>query len=153
MQAYIGYGFDVNDVSNADLLNLMRKHDPSRFERFANSIRGNEDIINEKQLEAVMRADVRDHIMEDFMDSAAYLQAIINAGEKEAAGTDCVVYVHNQFLSFDSIRFATDEKRGEYIRSQADFIQMIARYIPVENLNFGNIYTGSKWTGDECYQE
>lgn len=153
MQIYVGYGFDVSSVSDADLLNLMRKHDPNEFECFADDTRENYGITDEKELEEAMLDDVRDRIMENNMDCTEYLRDIINNGEKQAAGTDYIVSALDQFLLFDSLRFGADEKRGEYIRSQSDFIQMIARYIPVENLSFGNIYTGSEWTDGGYYQE
>ena len=57
---------------------------------------------------------------------------------------------YDDYLVFDSVRFAGDFPRAEYIRTAEDFVKMIARYVPVENLTFGNLYEGSDWV-DSCY--
>ncbi len=58
--------------------------------------------------------------------------------------------VYDSYLVFDSVRFADDSPRTEYIRSADDFIEMISRYVPIEALKFGNLYEGSDWI-DPCY--
>ena len=57
---------------------------------------------------------------------------------------------YDDYLVFDSVRFAGDSPRADYIRTAEDFVKMIARYVPVENLTFGNLYEGSDWA-DSCF--
>lgn len=36
------------------------------------------------------------------------------------------------------------------IRTEEDFVKMIARYVSIENLTFGNLYEGSEYSVS-CY--
>lgn len=77
---------------------------------------------------------------------------IINEGESAAAGTDYIVAAYDNWLVFDSVRFADDSKRTQYIRTADDFLTMIARYLPLENLSVGNVFAGD-WCDFNFFQE
>lgn len=146
MQIYVGYGFNVNELKPQDWLKLMREYDQDEYEDFVENTKEND---GEENLDEKLLAGIEDRI-DDISCRAEYLRDIINDAEKEKAGTDYIVSSYDDFLVFDSVRFAGDSPRAEYIRTEEDFIKMIARYVPVENLTFGNLYEGSDWV-DSCY--
>jgi len=146
MQIYVGYGFNVNELKPQDWLTLMREHDQDEYEDFVENTKEND---GEENLDEKLLAGIEDRIG-DISCLADYLRDIINDSEKEKAGTDYIVSSYDDFLVFDSVRFAGDSPRSNYIRTAEDFVQMIARYVPVENLTFGNLYEGSDWV-DSCY--
>lgn len=148
MQLYVGYGFDANDVENSALVEMMRKYDPRRYEDAIKELR--EDFPGEDNVQKYLES-----YLSDFLDGSAaeYLCDIINRCESTAAGTGYIVTDYDQYLVFESIRFADDEKRASYIKSEEDFIQMIGRYVPVNGLTFGNICTGSDFVDLEVYME
>ena len=146
MQIYVGYGFNVNELKPQDWLKLMREHDQDEYEDFVENTKEND---GEENLDEKLLAGIEDRIG-DISCLADYLRDIINDCEKEKAGTDYIVSSYDDFLVFDSVRFAGDSPRSDYIRTAEDFVKMIARYVPVENLTFGNLYEGSDWV-DSCY--
>ena len=147
MQIYVGYGFNVNELKDTDWLRLMREHDPEEYKCFVEDTKEN---CGEEDLDSNLLSNVEERI-EDISSLAEYLRDIINDEEHEKAGTDYIVSSYDDnYLVFDSIRFAGDSPRADYIRTESDFIQMIARYVPVDNITFGNLYEGSDWI-DSCY--
>lgn len=146
MQSYVGYGFNVNDLQSKDWLALMHDHDPDEYACFIEDTLENE---GKEKLDENLLADVEGRIA-DISSLAEYLRDIINDAEHEKAGTGYIVSAYDSYLVFDSVRFADDSPRTEYIRSADDFIEMISRYVPIEALTFGNLYEGSDWI-DPCY--
>lgn len=124
----------------------MREHDEDEYNDFVEDTKENdgENNLNEKLL-----AGVEDRIGR-ISCLAEYLRDIINDGEKVKAGTSYIVSALDDYLIFDCVRFAMDEKRSEYIRTEEDFVKMIARYVSIENLTFGNLYEGSEYSVS-CY--
>lgn len=144
MQTYVGYGINTNDIPDEDWLALAKKYDKETFETYLRSTYKEEpDKTDEKD----QVQDALDFIEKNSSSRCEYLRDIINENEKEKAGTDYIVTNYDNYLVFDSIRFADDSKRTKYIRTEADFINMIGRYIPLENgkLTFGNLCEGSDW--------
>ena len=142
MQIYVGYGFDTNEVYNEDWYNLVKKYDKKDFEEHLQLTFEKElnDISEEDKIEEAIN-----YIEQNCTSCCEYLQNIINAEESKKAGTNYIVSCYDNFLAFDSIRFADDSKRTEYIRNAGDFITMIGRYINTSYLTFGNIYDGNDW--------
>ena len=145
MQNYIGYGFDTNDIEDKTWYNLAKKYDTEAVEEhlkdsFNYEITNDEVISEEYKIQ-----DALDFIDENNIDCCEYLRNIINSEESEKAGTNYIVSSYDNYLVFDSIRFADDSKRTEYIRNADEFIAMIGRYIPTENIHFGNLYEGTDW--------
>ena len=148
MDTYVGYGFNISDIADEDWVALVKKYDNEEFEEIKK--RAMKLISDPEDAEEIIIDYVNDFIDENSMGKADYLANIINAGEKKAAGTDYIVSTYDDFLVFDNVRFADDSKRTKYVRTQADFIAMIARYIPTENIKFGNLYEGIEWI-DPCF--
>lgn len=142
MQIYVGYGFNTNDIPDEEWLPLVEKYDKKFFEEHLRDTYEKEpaDIDTEDKI-----ADAIDFIEENSMGRCEYLRDIINHEEKDKAGTDYIVTCYDNFLVFDSIRFADDSKRTEYIRNAGDFVAMISRYINTKNIAFGNLYDGNDW--------
>lgn len=145
MQNYIGYGFDTNEIDDSVWYALAQKYDNEEVaEHFNNTFA--EDIANGTIVtEDDKIQDALDFIDENNTDYCEYLRNIINSEESEKAGTNYIVSSYDNYLVFDSIRFADDSKRTEYIRNADEFIAMIGRYIPTENIHFGNLYEGTDW--------
>lgn len=151
MHVYLGYGFNVYDISNKAWVSLIEKFDNKNFKRFLAEVFKDKSkpgmtpyIPSEEEKEEL----ALDYIEENGIgayDSCEYLRIIINLNEAEKAGTNYIVSNYDNYLVFDSVRFADDSKRTKYIRTQEDFIAMISRYIPIENITFGNVYEGSEW--------
>ena len=151
MQTYVGYGFNTNDIPNETWLSLGEKYDNEAVEAFLanaiedNTIPGMPPYIPDKSEKAELVLDFIENNNIGAYDFCEYLRIIINKNEAKKAGTTYIVSSYNNYLVFDSVRFADDSKRTKYIRNQEAFISMIQRYIPVENLTFGNLYEGTDW--------
>lgn len=153
MQNYIGYGFDTNDISNEIWYNLAKKYDTEEVDdhlkdSFDSEITEDEVISKEYKI-----TDALDFIDENSMSRCEYLRNIINSEESEKAGTDYIVTDYDNYLVFNSIRFADDSKRTEYIRNADEFIAMVGRYIPIDNIHFGNLYEGNDWMDPSYWME
>ena len=145
MQNYIGYGFDTNEIEDSAWLTLVDKYDKYDFAEhlcntFLEKVKEGYIVTDDDKIQ-----DALDFIDENNTDCCEYLRNIINSKESKKAGTDYIVTSYDNYLVFDSIRFADDSKRTEYIRNADEFIAMIGRYIPTENIHFGNLYEGTDW--------
>lgn len=147
MQIYVGYGFDTADINDETWAALVKKYDTEAYndiEKKAAVLAGHDET------QEIMIDNAIDFINENSISKAEYLANIINSEESDAAGTDYIVSTYDDFLVFDSARFADDSKRTQYIRTQEDFIAMISKYIPIEEIQFGNLYEGVEWI-DPCF--
>lgn len=142
MEQYIGYGFNIDDLTDSNWLELLQKDKDAYAALQRNCLDefGNGDTDS-------LRSFARDWLDIRYENAGDYLAAVINNGEKEAAGADDIVGCYDTYLIFESIRFTDDSKRALYIRNEADFIKMIGRYIPTGGLRFGSVWGG----GDECW--
>ena len=147
MQTYIGYGFDTNDIGAETWASLVKKYDSDAYKEINKKAAM---LSNSEEVQEIMIDYALDFIDENSMDKTEYLSRIINSEESESAGTDYIVSAYDNFLVFDSVRFADDSKRTKYIKTQEDFINMIARYIPIDEIQFGNPYEGVEWI-DPCF--
>ena len=145
MQNYIGYGFDTNDIEDKTWSNLAKKYDTEAVEDHLKDSFDYEVTDDEVISEEYKITDALDFINENNTDCCEYLRNIINSEESKKTGTDYIVSSYDNYLVFDSIRFADDSKRTEYIRNADEFIAMVGRYIPTENIHFGNLYKGTDW--------
>ena len=143
MYTYVGYGFNISDIADEDWVALVKKYDSEEFEEIKK--RAMKFISDPEDAEEIIIDYVSDFIDENSMSKADYLTNIINAGEKEAAGTDYIVSTYDDFLVFDNVRFADDSKRTQYVRTQEDFLALINKYVPIEHITFGNLYEGVEW--------
>lgn len=147
MQIYVGYGFDTADINDETWAALVKKYDTEAYndiEKKAAVLAGHDET------QEIMIDNAIDFINENSISKAEYLANIINSEESDAAGTDYIVSTYDDFLVFDSARFADDSKRTQYIRTQEDFIAIISKYIPIEEIQFGNLYEGVEWI-DPCF--
>ena len=139
MITYVGYGFCIDDITNEAWLALVNKYDHDAYESFIR------DGLNTE--------DIQSFIDENAMSQCEYLRDIINENEKSIAKTDYIVSSYDDYLVFDSIRFYDDSPRAKYIPNQEAFISMIARYIDIDTVNFGNVYEGSDWIDPSFFIE
>lgn len=144
---YVGYGFNINDIPDEAWLSLVEKYNKNPFEEHLRDNFGKEPNSIDTEDKIV---DALDFIDENAMGRCEYLRDIINHEEKDKAGTGYIVTCYDNYLAFDSIRFADDSRRTEYIRSAGDFVAMIGRYVDTKDITFGNIYDGNEWT-DPAY--
>jgi hypothetical protein len=145
MYIYMGYGFDTNDIEDKTWYNLAKKYDAEAVEEHLKDSFDCEITDDEVISEEYKITDALDFINENNIDCCEYLRNIINSEESKKAGTNYIVTSYDNYLVFDSIRFADDSKRTEYIRNADEFIAMVGRYIPTENIHFGNLYEGNDW--------
>lgn len=151
MQTYIGYGFDTSVLTDDDWAHLVRKYD---FDAYRDAIDEvcrcfmPDEELRERCTEAACI-----FIDDNNISRADYLRDIINGNENKIAGTDYIVTTYDDYLCFDSVRFADDSPRTRYIKTQEDFIKMITKYIPTENITFGNIYEGTDWIDPNYYMD
>ena len=131
--AYLGYGFDVNNVTEEEIVALAKKYDQKLCE----------DCNNDDD-------EIYDNISNMRYDGPAdYVATVINDVEGMA-----VLNSFDQFVMFDSIRFIDDEpERANIIRNESDFVKLISKYFNVEKLKIGNVYYGSEWVDIPAYQE
>lgn len=151
MQIYVGYGFDTADISNESWAALVKKYDSYAYDEIKKAVLTDDEevrlILNSNKL---IEEYALDFIDENSMSRAEYLSRIINGEESKSAGTDYIVSTYDDFLVFDNVRFANDSKRTQYIKTQEDFIDMIGKYVPVNEIYFGNLYEGNEWI-DPCF--
>ena len=153
MITYVGYGFDTNDIDDEIWYNLAKKYDTKEVDDHLKNSFDYEMTEDKVISEEDKITDALDFIDENSMSRCEYLRNIINSEESKKAGTDYIVTSYDNFLVFDSIRFANDSKRTEYIRNRDDFINMIKRYIPIDNIKFGNLYEGNDWIDPNYFIE
>ena len=149
MQVYVGYGFNTNGIKSETWLKLMETHDPELYEELIEESKTS-GCNGDEETAKWLNKSVTDKICENANSEADYLADIINAGESETAQTDYIVATYDSYLVFDSVRFADDSPRTKYIRTATAFIQMIGKYVPTDDLTFGNLYDGVEWA-DPCY--
>lgn len=138
MRVYVGFGFNTDHISDEVLIALMKKYDRKRYNKLKKRYPNKDMKSDGIYARAVFRFSV---------DSVAtWLCDIINKNESEKANTDHIVSNEGQYVVFESVRFAGNEKRAEYIRTEKDFIKMIERYIPVSNIAFRNLYVLGDFT-------
>lgn len=155
MDIYVGYGFNVNDIKDKDWLNLLKEHARNLYDNLREeALEENPDLAaaDEETLREALEERVIEFLEARYNTPCETLRDIINEGEKAAAGTDYIVANYDNYLVFDSVRFADDSKRTQYIRTADDFLTMIARYIPLDDLAIGNVYAGN-WCDVSYYQE
>ena len=145
MRIYVGYGFDTNDVPNEAWAALVKKYDHELWESKMEDIKAEADGAHIIDPEVFLTSQITEVIDDEASSCADYLRDLINAEEKNAAGTDYIVSSYDQYLVFDSIRFADDSPRTRYIRNESDFVRMIGRYVPTDKLTFGSLYEGGDW--------
>ena len=148
MQTYVGYGFDANDLTEKDWLEIVKKskNDYADFCADCKDNFGNND-------EETLLANVIDWIESAYSYCSAYLCAVINECEYQSAGADNIVCAYDDFVVFDSIRFIDDSPRTRYITSQDAFIALISKYVKTDNITFGNLYDGIEWVDANYYLE
>ena len=154
MDIYVGYGFNVNDIKDKDWLNLLKEHARDLYDNLREeALEESPDLAaaDEETLREALEERVIEFLEARYNTPCETLRDIIN-GERAAAGTDYIVASYDNWLVFDSVRFADDSKRTQYIRTADDFLTMIARYIPLENLSVGNVYAGN-WCDVSFFQE
>ena len=143
---YVGYGFNTNDISDETWMSLFKKYNPKEFQEIENKMNKDSDACKEAILNAIDTL---------YNCTADYLRDIINTEEskKHNIKNEDVVITYDNFLVFDSIRFPGECKRCEFIRTQDDFIKMIAKYIPTEKITFGNLWDGNDWEDSSFFIE
>lgn len=139
MIIYVGYGFHVNDIQSDAWYSLIKRYDSALYEELLE----NDASVDEAEW----------FIDENSMSRCEYLRDIINENEKPLAGTGYVVSSYDDYLVFDSIRFADDSPRVKYIPNQKAFVQMISKYIPIDNVKFGNVYEGNEWIDPSFFMD
>ena len=147
---YCGYGFDVNDLEAGDLLKLVKEHDPGMY---AGLIEYCMDACGGCDDETLL-CNVDEYISRGYDSTEDYVMKVLNACEHDAAGGTDIFTVYGKYIVFDSIRFVGDnEKRAMYVKTQGDFIEIVGRYLPVEKLEFGNIFDGVDWADPNYYMD
>ncbi|MBQ1735688.1 MAG: hypothetical protein II038_12620 [Lachnospiraceae bacterium] len=155
MDIYVGYGFNVNDIKDKDWLNLLKEHARDLYDNLLEEAQEENPalaVADEETLREALEERVNEFLEARYNTPCETLRDIINEGESAAAGTDYIVANYDNYLVFDSVRFADDSKRTQYIRTADDFLTMIARYLPLENLSVGNVYAGN-WCDVSFFQE
>ena len=155
MDIYVGYGFNVNDIKDKDWLNLLKEHARDLYENLLEEAQEESPdlvVADEETLREALEERVIEFLEARYNTPCETLRDIINEGESAAAGTDYIVANYDNYLVFDSVRFADDSKRTQYIRTADDFLTMIARYIPLDDLAIGNVYAGN-WCDVSFFQE
>lgn len=149
MYLYAGYGFDAERISETDLLRLMKEHDADEYETFA------EDCMKNfgSRSEEILVRNVGDRIWESNMSVAEYVAEIINEGETELVGRDGVVETCGSFVVFPPIAFAGESKRADAVRSREDFAKIIGKYLNLNELTFGNVYSGDEWSDSNWFMD
>lgn len=140
MIVYIGYGFNTLDFSKADWVALYKRFDAASFAEYAKD-KSEEDI----------ESGILDEINENYLSPTDYLRDVICGSEYAESGIENVVSCYDGYIVFDSIRFADDSPRTNYIRNAQDFVKMINKYVSTENLTFGNLYEGNDWLAPEYF--
>lgn len=154
MVTYIGYGFNVNEIPESVWGKFLKEKASDELENFYEYIR--QDLpFPDVDIHAENEGDtVVDYIQDTYnLDMAEYLRNMINAGEADAVNGKDVVEAYDQFIVFPSIRFVDDSERAKYIKSREDFMNMIGKYLPLEYITFGNIYTGNDWEDPEYFMD
>ncbi len=145
MEIYVGYGFDTGKVPNSAMAAVIKKYDHGLWTEHLEALRP-ENEVSDNELETLLTSQVDDMIDDiSYGGRAGYLADVINAEKANAAGTDYIVSSYDKFLVFDACRFAEDSARTKYIKTQKDFVQLIGKYLPTDNLTFGNLYEGSDY--------
>ena len=140
MQTYVGYGFNVNDITDEQWLDLIEKYNEKDY---INHLEINEALGSDKNEQTELALE---WLFMNYMDRGDYLTDIINGEE----GLELVVQ-YDDYVVFNSIDFLDHcKERALRIKNREDFIQLIAEYVPIDNIKFGNLYAGVAWT-DPCY--
>lgn len=140
-ECYVGYGFYANKLDGAALLSIVRHSaDAEAFEEYM------------KECDGAAPEEAVVDFVEDADSTASYVAKAINAAEAalaKKAGIDLegesVVETYDQFVVFSALRFQEDEKRAAWIKSEADFQEMLLRHFPEGHVPA----TGSVWTGSD----
>lgn len=149
MYLYAGYGFDAGKISDEGLLKLMKEHDADEYETFA------EDCLENfgSRDEEILVKNVGDRIWENNMSVAEYVAAVVNEGEAGLAGKEDVVEAYGPFVAFPSIAFAGESKRADAVRTRGDFVGIIGKYLDLNDLTFGNVYSGDEWSDPNWFMD
>jgi hypothetical protein len=149
MEAYVGYGFHVRDITPSQWLGLVKRFDKGLYDEIRGEARENNP--NEVDITPAMEENV-----EEFIEAACsmglggYLVGIIN--DFEAPKGETILVTADGFVMFESLRFGNDEPRAQCVRDENGFIRMIGRYLgDTSKITFGNIYTGVEWMDPEYY--
>ena len=140
MILYVGYGFNVEDLTEQQLIDFIRCSPYAKdFEEYLKDADAEED-------------DVVTEFMEERSGYVSYfVSCAINAAERKRAkdrgcdlGSEDVVVAYDTFVFFDSLRFAEEDKRSQIIRTEEDFLRMLKRYFH-ELPTIGNILAGTEF--------
>ena len=133
MIVYLGYGFNVNDLSTEDMLEFIREYSPDEYES-RDPDETDEEFVESYEWNNGSRAEViRDIINEQAMrDHPEYEENPIS-----------FVQAYDQYVVYDSMRFPNDSPRAKLIPDEESFIEFIGKYLCTASLEFGNVYTGA----------
>ena len=173
MEVYVGYGFDADKINGKHFLKLLAARNGRLYRgcvgyaKEAYPKANASGIMDEfmscaeaggqgRQIDELIRANdeaanaigavAKDFIEVEYVSCANFLSEIINEGEKEAAGTDDVVCpIAERYLAFDNIDFAGEEKRAAHIPTCSDFIIMVGKYLPCDDIKFTPIWVDVEW--------
>ena len=149
MQQYVGYGFNVNDISNMGLLKFMQAHAPEDAEEALTEV-----LTVKKKFNDMTKQELED-VLEDIEvfassikgSTADYIVDIICADTCRG-----LLWVLDEtYIVFPPLEFPEDaEERCKYVKSAADFQHLITTYFPDEDIEYGKVWDGVEWA-DPCY--
>lgn len=155
MVHYVGYGFNTEQIPVSEWVSLVKKYNKELYEK-AEKEAAEEGCKTEETLMELLENDTGDCVFET---PCEYLRDLINHQEylerKKAGIQDPfnIVQSYENYLIFESIRFADESYRAKYIRSEGDFIKLVSKYINVEQISFGNLWEGGDWIDPNYFMD
>lgn len=154
MTNYVGFGFDIDDVKQEDILNLIRRYRPEEYGELKQAATKNEP---DNDADNALLANLYDYFCRNVSlieeadsnggDFGGLVTSIINCQERTDRGllpSTNLLYCFDHYVAFGAVRFADDTERARTIKSADDFYAMIGKYF--ETLPYcANIYEGSDW--------
>ena len=154
MENYVGFGFDIDDVKQEDILNLVKKYRPEEYEEIKQAAM--KDEPNE-DADKVILANLYDYFWKNVplieeADSngggfGGLVTSIINCQERadrNLSPSTNLLYCFGHYVAFGAVRFADDTERTRTIKSANDFRALVGKYLKTPPY-CANIYEGSDW--------
>lgn len=144
-----GYGFNANSnnaITNAVLVDFIRKYDPYMFGEMAETILGRNVAVRKSLSEQDMeklRSGVLDEIFKWEGSVPEFIVDVINGHEQEKGLKSLLLTHEGDYVVFYPTLFVAEDDRYTRVPSREALKSVIAEYIPGVDIEYGEVWEGN----------
>lgn len=144
-----GYGFNANSnnaITNAVLVDFIRKYDPYMFGEMTETILGRNVAVRESLSEQDMeklRSGVLDEIFKWEGSVPEFIVDVINGHEQEKGLKSLLLTHEGDYVVFYPTLFVAEDDRHTRVPSREALKSVIEEYFPDVSIEYGEVWEGN----------